>query len=190
MTDYFEDDVLPAPTEEQRRRIIELCRRQVREERRVEDLERELGDAREALRVTSEVDLPALMAEAGVHSEPLSNRARVDIVTEYKNGELQNPLGLAYLDRAGAGSLARYTISLTFAKGHQKLVRMLLKRIGGWKDAPSFSLTEKCSVHHGTLKSWVRERVRSGADVDFDAIGVHVRRVAKIVVEDEPEDGL
>jgi hypothetical protein len=188
--DPFEDEVeSPGPTDEQRRHIVALCRLQVTQTRHVASLKDDLEKAQETLRRTSEVDLPEAMMAAGITMEGLSSGAKVELKTSYHPKELRNESGLAWLEANGASSLISYDIAMQFGRSQEKLVATVMKRIARWKSASAFKLSEKKAVNAMRLKGWVNERVKAGADLPFDLLGVHVRRYAEVTIEQQA-DGL
>lgn len=175
----------PGPTEAQRRRVVDLCRRQTEQLLRVERLERDLKVARDALLQTQERDLPDAMMEAGILKEMLASGISVELKTSYHPKQLTDQTGLDWIVAHGAGAMIKHDIGMQFGLRQEKLVRTILKRIAGWKSASNFKLTEKRAVNAQTLGAFVREQVKDGASVPFDVLGVYVRRYAEVTIPEQ-----
>lgn len=177
-----EVEAAPDPTDKERRRVTDLARLQVQQQRDVNRLEAALHEAQDRLRRTAEVDLPEAMLAIGQIELTMASGAKIALKTGYHPKQLSDPQGLRYLEGLGGGDLIKHDITMQFGRGHEKLVAQILKRIAQWKSAAQFRLTSKRAVNAQTLGAFVRELVAQERPPDFEALGVHVRHYTEVTL--------
>jgi hypothetical protein len=197
LADPFSDEKgQQGPTDDERRKIVGLCRLLVTQERLVKQLEDELAKAKDNLRQTREVNLPDAMVSAGIRAEQLSDGAKVELKTDYKCSELREheslvngrllkgkPEALKWLDNHDAGDLITYDVMMQFGRGQGDLIVKILNRVKRWKEFENFKLQEKRAVNAQRLKGWVRRQIDAGVNLPLELLGVHVLRYAEVTIE-------
>lgn len=154
-----DDEPVLGPTDGQLQRVSELANLQVRQEAAVVDLERELKDAQERLRQTSERDLPNLMEDIGLLEYKLTSGAKISIKTKIVGSITaeNRPVAFEWLHKHGYGPIVKRDVEVQFGRGDAKKAGKLLGYLTRWyKD---FKITDKEAVHGGTLNAWAREIV-------------------------------
>lgn len=152
--------------------VTALAELQVRQEKFVAQLEEDLKAAKEALRKTSDVDLPNAMSEVGLTAFTLTNGHKISIKEEVyasipKDYQEQ---AFMWLRDHDFGALIKNQIIAEFGKGEDEAARdaaMLLAE-HGWKPQ------QKESVHPMTLKAFIREQLAEGHEVPLDFFGATV----------------
>jgi hypothetical protein len=204
---FDEDDVEPAPppSDEALRSVKELALSVGTQRRAIEDARLALTALEEALRRTEEVDLPQAMAGVGLTDFSLLGGGKVVLKTDYHASLKASAAasGFRVLAARGAEDLIKRDVTAKFPRAVMALPGAQYK---GWEIfglAPTAlykpadvlvaiakkmfrdaKISDKEHVHPGTLSAYVREEVKSGrlaeGDPDFAALGVYVRRWAKV----------
>lgn len=159
-------------TNEELGQISRLAERQLEEELQVVKLEEQLKQAKEALRQTSDVDLPNAMAEVGLSSFTLSNGTKISVKDEVYASipkECQEKAFL-WLRNHDFGSLIKNQIIAEFGKGEDEEAHEAAALLAehGWRPQ------QKESVHPMTLKAFIREQLTEGKEVPLEFFGATV----------------
>jgi hypothetical protein len=170
------DDIKARPGDNALTQLNALAERQAKEEAEVARLLAELEKAQEALKKTSEQDLPTLMDELGLADFRTTTGLRIEVSEEIRCGipKANADAAFAWLDKNGFGRLVKRVISVPFAKGEEKKATAFKRKLKG------LEYDDKKSVHHSTLKAFVVERLKSGEEIPSDLFGIHRQRVSKI----------
>jgi hypothetical protein len=102
-------------------------------------------------------------------------------VEDFYSGSLPKEAGkreaaFSWLKANGGEGLIKTELTIPFAKSQHNVAVALTDDLS--KQGYTVSLDE--NVHSQTLLAFVREKVRSGEDIDFDTLGIYAGRVAKI----------
>lgn len=182
MPSYADDAVLAAPTD------LTALKAKAKQAMGIEDdiatrLEL-IGADKEKLRFILEDELPKLMATAGMTEfvvDGVTVKCGIKTFASLPNAE-NNPeafaAGLKYLDTHGAASLAKRTIAILLNREKKGMANTLVKYLA--KKYPDASVTIKVSVHHGTLTTWVKERLERGFDLPLETLGAYQKMIASI----------
>lgn len=160
--------------------IVALAEQQLDYEARVIELEEELKETKDKLRQISERDLPDAMDEAGVEDFTLKDGRKVTVKIEYYASipKHQQPLAFSWLRERGHDGIIKRNVTAKFGKGQDALAQRIVELIR--ENAEGTPVDDKQSVHHQTLKAFVREQMEQGVDIPQDVFGIHIRNVARV----------
>lgn len=186
--DYAADVAAAGPTEDNLARVVELAKQQLVLEDHVADLERQLKDAKEALRVVAEGSLPEAMSAAGMKKYTLLSGEGVEVVTtQFGHISKENrPAAHAWLREHEHGDLIKSTVTVSFGRDEETRVPRLLellRRFALFRDQPVATVE---AVHPQTLGAFVREQVAKSVDLP-EAITVMTVTTASIARPKRPE---
>ena len=85
------------------------------------------------------------------------------------------------LNNLGGGALIKTHFNLVFGKGEKQEAERLAQSLV----ADGFDFEEKEDVHAGSLKSFIKERMRDGSEMPLDDLGLYAGSVAKITAPKE-----
>jgi hypothetical protein len=161
-------------------RLVEMANRKLSLEAEIAELEGEMKLKQEELRILTENDLPEAMEEEGVIEFTLEDGRKVLIATSYHAAisEANEVSAFRWLRDNGFDAIIKRNVSLEFGRGEDELAAKYVDWLN--KHYPDRTFKDKSSVHHSTLKAFVRERIEAGEDIPLDVFGVFVRNYAAI----------
>lgn len=170
----------PAADEGELSLITTLADRFMVEQQTVLEIEANLKAAKEAARITQEVDLPQAMLDVGMRAFTLKNGFGVDIVNVVHAGitEANKPAAYAYLKKNKQDDIIKRDITITFGRGEEQRCAQALDTLKA--DFPENKIVEKTSIHAQTLGAFVREQLREGSDLPQDIFGVYTKTYAAL----------
>jgi hypothetical protein len=180
MTDGSEYlEYVSTPADGELSQLQTLAEDQALAEKEVRAAERALAKAEERLKDLSERQIPELMDKIGVEefktASGLSITVRETIRANIPKDRAEE--ALKWLTDNGHGSLIGRVISVALHRGEDDKARMLHQLLDD-----KFEVDEKQGVHAQTLSAFVRERLREGAELPTDLLGVHRQRVSKVAL--------
>lgn len=158
--------------------ITTLVEMQLKAQKDVEATEEKLKEAKKQLRKIQEGLLPDTMAAAGVEELKLQTGQRI-VIEEFVSCSVtkdKKPKVLAYLRGIGSGDLIKNEVSVPFQAGDDDKAQALVTQL----DELGFLATQDETVHTGTLKAWIKDRMKEGKPVDKALLGVYVGAKASI----------
>lgn len=179
--DYFD---VPNETPEQTEATLESLVKYANEmkslEKEIADIERELAERNGRLNKISGVIIPDVMDRLGMEEFKLSDGSKVLVKTDIKCGlsEERKPAGFAWLRENDYGGIIKTDVSLAFGKGEEQQAKEAVDVLS----AAGFNAQIGDSVHHATLKSFVKERIEAGDNIPIDVFGVYEFKQTKIVL--------
>jgi hypothetical protein len=152
------------------KRIVVLAQLMQQQQLRVDELEQELKDAKEALRSTEREDLPMLMAELGISELKLEDGSVVKVVEDCdcRITDATRERALKWLADNGFGGLIKTQVTAVFGRGEREEALKLFEKI---IDEPA-DVQLKEEVHPSTLKAFVKEQIAAGTAIPMDAFNV------------------
>jgi hypothetical protein len=145
----------------------------------VSDLETDLKQAKASLRQLTQELIPQLMDDLGITEITAGNHkvALEDFVSGALPAEPHaRKRALEWLEAHDGSGIIKSDVVVPFSRtDHERATRLanVLKQDG-------YDAHVQSSVHHMTLKSYIRERLEKGEDIDLEALGVYTGRIAKI----------
>lgn len=168
-------------------RVQQLCRQLERAEQDVAAAEEALKQAKSRVFDLQEKVLPALLAEIGTDHFRVPNGGPEVVMKKEVTASLpvkdpqRRAAGIAWLERNGQGSIVKYQATVDFAKGDEHTMKAFQAYMASWERHEMVDCAVEKDVHHGTLTATVKEMLAEGVDFPRELLGVHERRVAKLV---------
>lgn len=158
--------------------VSELARAIAAKEAQVADLDRQLKDAKKELLKLTDEDLPASMAEMGLASFTLDDGSQIDVKPTYGASILvdNRPKAYEWLRDNGYDDIIKNTVSVSFGRGEDDLANAF-KAVA---EKEGYVPQQDTSIHAGTLKAFVRERIEAGDEFPMDLFGAYVGQRAFI----------
>lgn len=185
--DDFLGDIFEAQGEVKEKTLAEIVRLandMSAEERILEELEAKVKEQKAKVHKMKEVLLPEALASVGLPDGGIAlDKERFLRVEDYVSGSLpKDPAKrrsvLDALIDAGGEDLIRGSIVIPFDKGATELATAIISTVLSSHPGVECSLNE--DVHHSTLAAFVREKLKSGEDIDPSELGCYASRRAKI----------
>lgn len=139
-----------------------------------------LSDLKQRRNEITRSELPTLMAEAGVEKftcKATGTEARLTFEADGALGsEDERERKIDVLIGAGAEEIVKMVVTVAFGKGEYDAARQLAEEL---RDRKLAAVAGR-SIHHQTLKSWIKERMEAGDALPLEEIGIWYGQVAKI----------
>ena len=123
--------------------------------------------------------IPDIMTELGLEDFKLTDGSKIVVKDDIKCGisEERKPVAFEWLRANEYDGIIKTNVSVSFGKGEAELAEQARDALieAGFRDAAIVD-----SVHHSTLKSFVKERLEAGTNIPLDTFGVFEFKVAKI----------
>ena len=158
--------------------VAELARAIAAKEAQVADLDRQLKDAKKELLKLTDEDLPASMAEMGLASFTLDDGSQIDVKPTYGASILvdNRPKAYEWLRDNGYDDIIKNNVSVSFGRGEDDLANAF-KAVA---EKEGYVPQQDTSIHAGTLKAFVRERIEAGDEFPMELFGAYVGQRAFI----------
>jgi len=158
--------------------VSELARAIAAKEAQVADLDRQLKDAKKELLKLTDEDLPASMAEMGLASFTLDDGSQIDVKPTYGASILvdNRPKAYEWLRDHGYDDIIKNNVSVSFGRGEDDLANAF-KAVA---EKEGYVPQQDTSIHAGTLKAFVRERIEAGNEFPMELFGAYVGQRAFI----------
>jgi hypothetical protein len=158
--------------------VSELARAIAAKEAQVADLDRQLKDAKKELLKLTDEDLPASMAEMGLASFTLDDGSQIDVKPTYGASILvdNRPKAYEWLRDNGYDDIIKNNVSVSFGRGEDDLANAF-KAVA---EKEGYVPQQDTSIHAGTLKAFVRERIEAGDEFPMELFGAYVGQRAFI----------
>lgn len=179
--DYSEH--VEAPKDENFAQLNVLTEQLHQANQKVIDLERQLNAAQARQKDIAERQIPELMDEMGLELLTTKTGLKV-VVSESVHAQItkaKQDMCMDWLEENGHENLIKREVHVSFNREQQQeaadLVEDLVVRFPNVK--------QERKVHPSTLKSFVTQAMKDGAEIPLELFNVHRRRVAKIETNDE-----
>ncbi len=117
------------------------------------------------------------METMGVESLTVDgNKVSIDKFVSARIPETKKQEAFQFLRDVGEGDLIKNEVVVSFSMGQDNQAGSVVADL----EDKGFAPVKKQHVHPMTLKTWVKNRIESGKDVDFDLFGVYQGNRAKI----------
>jgi hypothetical protein len=150
----------------------------------VEDLEAQLKAAKASLHALTTTRIPEMMLNQMQMLETsfmVGNRQWKVEIKDFvagglpKEDEGKRAAAIQWLEKHEGGDLIKTEITISFNREEHTKAKQLAERLRKAGYTPEL----ESSVHASTLKSFAMERLRSGAEIDAETLGLHVGKLAK-----------
>lgn len=185
MDDYDLDALMTyqAPSADQLTELSTLVNRLRDHENQLAEAENYANQLKATIHRLKTQAIPQTMASAGCSDFVTEGGLRVklkDVVSGSlpKLDKVKRQAAIDWIREHGGTDLVKTEMTITFERGQDNLVGAIAET------AESFGVEHETNegVHHSTLKSFVREKIRDGVDVPYETLGVFVGREAEVTV--------
>jgi len=154
-----------------------LIRQSLEVDQKIADAEQYLKDLKFQKRKVNEEDIPNLMQEMGMDSVTVDgNKVALRQFVHARIADDKKDEAFAWIRSIGEGDIIKNDVTVSFASGEDNMAGAVVDDLRNKGLEPA----QKTHVHPMKLKAWVRDRIESGQDIDFDTFGVFVGTEAKI----------
>jgi len=158
-------------------RLSNLIRESMDLDSKIADAEQYLKDLKYKKRKVNEEDIPALMQEMGMDSITVDgNKVALRQFVHARITEDKRDEAFAWIRSVGEGDIIKNDVTVSFSSGQDNLAGAVVDDLRNQGLDPA----QKTHVHPQTLKAWVKGRIESGKEIDFDTFGVFVGTEATI----------
>jgi len=158
--------------------IATLARKIRQAQIEVETLDKELKLRKKDLLKLTDEELPSAMQELGLSSFSLDDGSTVNVTPTYGASILvaNRPLAYDWLRDNGYDDIIKNVVSCEFGRGEDDRA----SDFKAFASKQGFPADQTESVHSGTLKAFVRERVEAGDDFPMELFGAYIGQRAII----------
>ena len=152
--------------------VSTLANKQLKLATEVKQLEVDLKAKKEELRLTSEQELPDAMQAAGLTQIVLSTGEKISI-NEFYNAHISKAnqeVAYQWLIKNGHAGLIKNEVLLKFDRGEDEKVAQTVSAL----QARGLSPNVRQSVHHSSLKAFVKEQFTAGNDIPTEPFGIYI----------------
>jgi hypothetical protein len=177
MDEAVEADKFDTVSTEGASRLSNLIRESMDLDSKIADAEQYLKDLKYKKRKVNEEDIPALMQEMGMDSITVDgNKVALRQFVHARITEDKREEAFAWIRSVGEGDIIKNDVTVSFSSGQDNLAGAVVDDLRNQGLDPA----QKTHVHPQTLKAWVKGRIESGKEIDFDTFGVFVGTEATI----------
>ncbi len=158
-------------------KLSNLIRESMKVDEEISKVEKYLKDLKFKKRKVNEEDIPALMQEMGMDSVTVDgNKVALRQFVHARIPDDKREEAFAWIRSVGEGDIIKHDVTVSFNTGQDNMAGAVLDDLRNQGLDPA----QKTHVHPQTLKAWVKGRIESGKEIDFDTFGVYVGTEAKI----------
>ncbi len=164
------DDQKAEASDDKMEQVVALATRLVDEKAELKRLEDEVKAAKKALLQTERTDLPDLMMELGLTQIKLENGMVVDVKEDCTASltAATKDAAFKWMIENNFGGLIKTEVSIPYGRGDREQAVELVKTL----DAQDIKADLSESVHHSTLKAFVKERLAEGDAIPMELFNV------------------
>lgn len=164
-------------SEEGTTRLSRLIRQSQHADDEIKQTEQYLKDLKAKKRTIDEEDIPSLMEELGVESLTVDgNKVSVEKYVSARIPDDRKAEAYGFLRSIGEGDIIKNDVVVTFGMGQDNVAGAVIDDLRNQGLEPN----QKTHIHPMTLRSWVKNRVESNQELDYDVFGVYVGNRAVI----------
>ena len=158
--------------------VAGLARKIKQQQEKVERLDRELKDEKQNLLKLTDEDLPSTMADLGLSKFSLDDGSTVEVKPTYGASILvkDRPAAYDWLRDNGFDDIIKNIVSCQFGRGEDDQARAF----HAFASQQGYPTSQNESIHSGTLKAFVKERIEAGEDFPHQLFGAYVGQRAII----------
>ena len=158
--------------------VAGLARKIKHQQEKVERIDRELKDEKQALLKLTDEDLPSTMADLGLSKFSLDDGSTVEVKPTYGASILvkDRPAAYEWLRENGFDDIIKNVISCQFGRGEDDQA----SAFHAFASQQGYPTNQNESIHASTLKAFVKERIETGEDFPHTLFGAYVGQRAVI----------
>ena len=154
-----------------------LIRQSMEIDEKIAEAEQYLKDLKFKKRKVNEEDIPNLMQEMGMDSVTVDgNKVALRQFVHARIADDRKDEAFTWLRSIGEADIIKNDVTVSFKSGEDNMAGSVIDDLRSQGLEPA----QKTYVHPQTLKAWVKNRIESGQEVDFDTFGVFVGTEATI----------
>lgn len=159
--------------------VRELCDKEQDLRAKIEDLEEQLEELQEEYKLVTEKQLPELMDGFEMTLRlPDGRILTIEQKVHASISEENKPEAHKWMTEHGSGSLIKKQLVIPVDKKENDLILELIKKLREVRPDLPVKIDE--SVHHSTLRSFVKQRLADGVEIPAKIFGIFTRKVAKV----------
>jgi len=158
--------------------LVEAAKYQQHLETKIAEFEEELKNYKEMQRRQSQEIVPNMMAELEINSFELDNGYKVSIKDAYYASIPEANLYACFewLRQSGLDGIIKTVVAANFGKGEDQEAQKVLDLL----TEAGIVADVKSTIHPQTLKSFIKERIVKGLDIDLELFGATVVKTTVI----------
>ena len=158
--------------------VAGLARKIKQQQEKVERLDRELKNEKQNLLKLTDEDLPSTMADLGLSKFSLDDGSTVEVKPTYGASILvkDRPAAYDWLRDNGFDDIIKNIVSCQFGRGEDDQA----SAFHAFASQQGYPTSQNESIHAGTLKAFVKERIEAGEDFPHQLFGAYVGQRAII----------
>jgi len=154
-----------------------LIRQSMEIDEKIAEAEQYLKDLKFKKRRVNEEDIPNLMQEMGMDSVTVDgNKVALRQFVHARIADDKKDEAFTWLRSIGEADIIKNDVTVSFKSGEDNMAGAVIDDLRSQGLEPA----QKTHVHPQTLKAWVKNRIESGQEIDFDTFGVFVGTEATI----------
>jgi len=154
-----------------------LIRQSMEIDEKIAEAEQYLKDLKFKKRKVNEEDIPNLMQEMGIDSVTVDgNKVALRQFVHARIADDKKDEAFTWLRSIGEADIIKNDVTVSFKSGEDNMAGAVIDDLRSQGLEPA----QKTHVHPQTLKAWVKNRIESGQEIDFDTFGVFVGTEATI----------
>ena len=164
-------------SEDKTKNLSSLVRLSIDVEKQIKDTENYLKDLKQKKRTIDEEDIPSLMEELGVESLQVDgNKVSIDKFVSARIPEARKDEAYAFLRSIGEADIIKNEVVVGFNMGQDNVAGAVVDDL----TKQGLNPVQKTHIHPMTLKTWAKNRIDNGQEIDLDLFGVYQGNRAKI----------
>lgn len=158
-------------------RLSNLIRQSLDLDQQIADAEQHVKDLKFKKKKVDTDDIPMLMEEMGVDSLTVDgHKVTIANFVHARIPEEKRDAAFGFLRSIGEADIIKNDVTVSFSAGQDNVAGAVVDELRNQGLDPA----QKTHIHPSTLKAWVKNRIESGKELDFDTFGVYVGTEAKI----------
>ena len=154
-----------------------LIRQSMEIDEKIAEAEQYLKDLKFKKRKVNEEDILNLMQEMGMDSVTVDgNKVALRQFVHARIADDKKDEAFTWLRSIGEADIIKNDVTVSFKSGEDNMAGAVIDDLRSQGLEPA----QKTHVHPQTLKAWVKNRIESGQEIDFDTFGVYVGTEATI----------
>lgn len=120
----------------------------------------------EGIKVSLDLAVDGALGPANTPEERDAREAKLDLIEEH-----------------GGGEITKLALVVEFPKEQHAAAALARKKIMEWLEAQKLTgvtVSTNRSIHHQTLKKWIKEKMEAGVELPLEALGVWYGQMGKI----------
>ena len=158
--------------------VAKIADQIVAKQTEVKTLEEDLKKAKAKLLKLTDEELPSAMQELNISEFKLGDGSQVTLKATYgaRISEENRDAAFEWLRKRNEADIIKNTVTVRFNREQDNEAKALVADLVKKEMVPE----QKSEVHPGTLRSWAKQRIEDGKELDMNLFGVWVGQRAEI----------